>query len=142
MGTWASDTFGNDYAMDWVQDLAESGNLDVIEGTLDQALDGGAELAAPFAAEALAAIEVVVRLQGKPGAQDDDDGAPDDLLLWVAQCKRNINPLIADKARRAIVRILSEQSELRQLWQDSPDYDAWRGAVLALQARLGQSAAT
>lgn len=137
MGTWASDSFGNDYAMDWVQDLRESGSLEVIEGTLDQALDGGAgELETPFAAEALAAIEVLVRLQDGR-VEDDADDAPDAVLQWVAQCKRKANPPLVEKARRALERILSEQSELRQLWQQSPDYAAWRDAVLALQARLG-----
>ncbi|MET3132750.1 hypothetical protein AAKU55_003028 [Oxalobacteraceae bacterium GrIS 1.11] len=130
MGTWSVDTFGNDYALDWVQDLQETSNLDAIAGTLACALDGDGELEAPFGAEALAAIEVLARLQGNPGEPDAQ------LDRWVAQRKQKVTPALAAKAMRAIERILGEQSELRQLWQDSAEYEAWRAAVLALKARV------
>ena len=136
MGTWAVDAFGNDYAQDWAQDLAETSNLDAVEDTLDTALDdSGGELEAPLAAEALVAIEVLARLQGKGGAHSEDSAAVDD---WVAARKPKAKPRadLAEKARRAIDRILSAQSELRELWEDSEHYEAWRAAVDELRARI------
>lgn len=130
MGTWATGTFGNDYAMDWAQDLQETSNLEPIDSTLDMTLGEG-ELEAPFAAEALAAIEVLVRLQGNHG-----DGEMPEIDAWVAARKQKVSPALAAKAHRAIERILSEQSELRQLWQESEHYEDWRSAVLALKERV------
>ncbi|MES2346164.1 MAG: DUF4259 domain-containing protein, partial [Pseudomonadota bacterium] len=114
MGTWAVDAFGNDYAQDWAEDLKETSNLDAVENTLDVALeDNGDELEMPFAVEALVAIEVLARLQGKGGARTEDSAAVDD---WVdaRKPKARLRTDLAEKAGRAIERILSERSELRE----------------------------
>jgi uncharacterized protein YggL (DUF469 family) len=136
MGTWAVDAFGNDYAQDWAEDLHETSNLDAVEDTLNTVLDSGAELEAPFAAEALAAIEVLARLQGKGGARSEDSAAVDE---WVAARKaKTVKPRadLAAKAAQAIERILAPDSELRQLWEDSEHYADWRASVEDLRARL------
>ena len=133
MATWTVDTYGNDYALDWAQDLQETSNLEAIESTLDYALGEG-ELEAPFGAEALAAIDVLSRLQGKAGAE-----AMAEIDAWVAGRKQKVSPMLAGKAARAIERVLGADSELRQLWQESEHYEEWRGAVLALRARLAQA---
>lgn len=135
MGTWAVDAFGNDYAQDWAEDLHETSNLDAVEDTLNTVLDSGAELEAPFAAEALAAIEVLARLQGKGGPRTEDSAAVDE---WVDARKAKSRPRadLAEKAVRAIERILSPESELRQLWEDSEHYADWRAAVEDLRGRL------
>jgi len=136
MGTWAVDAFGNDYAQDWAQDLHETSNMDAVEDTLNTALDEAAgELDAPFAAEALVAIEVLARLQGKGGKRSDDSALVDE---WVEARKARAKPRadLAEKAVRVLDRILSEHSELRALWQDSEHYEAWRASVEDLRARL------
>jgi uncharacterized protein YggL (DUF469 family) len=136
MGTWAVDAFGNDYAQDWAEDLHETSNLDAVEDTLNTVLDSGAELEAPFAAEALAAIEVLARLQGKGGARSEDSAAVDE---WVeARKAKTVKPRadLAAKAAQAIERILAPDSELRQLWEDSEHYADWRASVEDLRARL------
>jgi hypothetical protein len=136
MGTWAVDAFGNDYAQDWAEDLKETSNLDAVENTLDVALeDHGDELEMPFAVEALVAIEVLARLQGKGGARTEDSAAVDD---WVDARKPKARPRadLAAKAGRAIERILSERSELRELWQESEHYQEWLASVEDLRSRL------
>jgi len=136
MGTWAVDAFGNDYAQDWAQDLQEISNLDAVEDTLNTALDTGAgELEAPFAAEALVAIEVVARLQGKGGAASEDSAAVDQ---WVGARKPKARRRadLEEKALQAIARILSDQSELRELWAESEHYEEWRASVEDLRARI------
>lgn len=136
MGTWAVDAFGNDYAQDWAEDLQETSNLDAVENTLDTALDNGGDmLEAPFAAEALVAIEVLARLQGKGGARSDDSETVDQ---WVEQRKpkAKLRTDLAAKAVLVIERVLSEQSELRDLWADSEHFEEWRAAVEELKARI------
>lgn len=135
MATWAVDAFGNDYAQDWAEDLHETSNLDAVEDTLNTVLDSGAELEAPFAAEALAAIEVLARLQGKGGPRTEDSAAIDE---WVDARKPKAKPRsdLAEKAGRAIERILAPDSELRQLWEGSEHYADWRASVEDLRARL------
>ncbi len=134
MGTWATDAFGNDYAMDWAQDLHEYKTLELVETTLDNVIDSAeAELEAPFAAEALAALEVIARLQGQPG---EDDPATAEVDEWVAACKKKVTPPLLEKARLAFERITAETSELRQLWQDSEHFADWQADVAALRARV------
>ncbi|MYN41150.1 DUF4259 domain-containing protein [Duganella sp. FT109W] len=135
MGTWAVDAFGNDYAQDWAQDLHETSNLDAVADTLDTALDTQGELDAPFAAEALVAIEVLARLQGKGGPRSDDSASVDE---WVEARKPKAKPRadLAEKAVRALDRILSDESELRALWKESEHYAEWLASVADLRARL------
>ncbi|ELX09095.1 hypothetical protein Jab_2c11550 [Janthinobacterium sp. HH01] len=136
MGTWAVDAFGNDYAQDWAEDLEQTSNLEAVESTLDTALENnGGMLEAPFGAEALVAIEVLARLQGKGGERSEDSAAVD---AWVdaRRPKARVRTDLAEKAGRAIERILSEQSELRELWADSEHYADWRAAVEELRGRI------
>jgi hypothetical protein len=135
MGTWAVDAFGNDYAQDWAQDLHETSNLDAVADTLNTALDTAGELDAPFAAEALVAIEVLARLQGKGGPRTDDSASVDE---WVEARKPKAKPRadLAEKAVRALDRILSEESELRALWEESEHYAEWLASVEDLRSRL------
>jgi hypothetical protein len=138
MGTWAVGAFGNDFALDWAQDLQESKDLFFIEDTLNNVLsaDSANYLEAPFGAEGLAAIEVLARLYGKPGEQDEDSAEVD---VWVAEVSKKAKRRtdLIDKSLRAIEHILSERSELRELWQDSDEYDNWRASVDDLKARIG-----
>ena len=140
MGTWALNAFGNDYAMDWAQDLQEYKTLELVETTLDNVIDSTEEeLEAPFAAEALAALDVIARLLGKPGAADPATAEVDE---WVAACRKKITPPLLDKARLAFERIVSDSSELRQLWQESEHFAEWQAEVAALRLRvLGESGA-
>lgn len=134
MGTWAIDAFGNDMALDWAEDLQESQDLYFIANTLDNVLSGdsAAYLEAPYAAEGLAAIEVLARLQGQPGVVQEDVDA------WVEEVRLKFKHRadLVEKAQRAIDHILSERSELRELWSESEEYENWRAGVLELKARV------
>ncbi|MYN45581.1 DUF4259 domain-containing protein [Pseudoduganella sp. FT93W] len=136
MGTWAVDAFGNDYAQDWAEDLAQVSNLDAVENTLDVALQSDAAgLEAPYAIEALVAIEVLARLQGKGGEQTEDSAAVD---AWVAARKPKAKPRadLAQKALQVLDKVVAPDSELRALWEDSEYYAEWSASVAGLRARL------
>lgn len=136
MGTWAVDAFGNDFAQDWAADLHEVSNMDAVADTLNVVLEGSGELEAPLAVEALVAIEVLARLQGKGGERTEDSAAVD---AWVDARKPKHKPRtdLAEKAQQALERILAEDSELRQLWEESEHYEEWLASVRDLKARLG-----
>jgi len=138
VGTWAVGPFGNDFAQDWAQDLQESKDLYFIEDTLNNVLQAETTeyLEAPFGAEALAAVETWSRLQGKGGAKDEDSARVDE---WVAEVQAKLSKPradIADKAQRVLTLVLSEASELRELWEDSEHYEDWRATVTDLRRRL------
>jgi hypothetical protein len=67
----------------------------------------------------------------------DEDSAEID--AWVAEVSKKAKRRtdLIDKSLRAIEHILSERSELRELWQDSDEYDNWRASVDDLKARIG-----
>lgn len=141
MGTWAVDAFGNDFALDWAQDLQESKDLFFIEDTLNNVLspDSADYLEAPFAAEGLAAIEVLARLYGQRGTAGEEDENTEDVDAWVEEVSKKATKRRTDlieKSQRAIGHILSERSELRELWQDSEHYEAWRASVEELKQRI------
>src|SRR5687768_3294860 len=135
MGTWATGPFGNDFAQDWAEDLHESNDLYFIGDTLDNVLAHTDYLEAPFGAEGLAAVETLLRLEGRGGVEDDDSAAIDE---WVdiVKAKYKPRPDLLDKAAQALELVLSERSELRELWQDSEHFEAWRAAVEEQKARL------
>lgn len=135
MGTWAVGPFGNDFAQDWAEDLHESNDLYFIGDTLDNVLANAGQLEAPFGAEGLAAVETLLRLEGRGGVEDDDSAGIDE---WVGVVKAKYKPRadLVEKAGRVLDLILSERSELRELWQDSEHYDAWRATVEEQKARL------
>ncbi|MBD1872581.1 DUF4259 domain-containing protein [Nodosilinea sp. FACHB-131] len=134
MGTWSVDAFGNDDAADWAFELAESNDLSLVEAAIDGALAESDYLEAPDAAIALAAIEVIARLNGNWG---DRNAYSEPADAWIAQVNVQLNPELLVRARAAINRILSEDSEMLELWQDSGDHEAWLGSVENLRSRLG-----
>ena len=54
---------------------------------------------------------------------------------WVAAHPMKPEPALLTRARDAIHRVLREESELRQLWQEA-DGDSWRKTVEDLLQRL------
>jgi hypothetical protein len=135
MGCWAIDAFGNDDAADWAYGLEECNDLSLIESTLDKVLAVTSEeyLEAPYASEALAAIEVIARLQGHWGERNAYTETVDS---WVEKTKLKPSQALMQKAYRTIERILSDQSELRELWEESEEFDAWRASVEELKSRV------
>lgn len=127
MGTWSHEPFGNDSANDWAYGLEEAGDLRYLEETLDKAIDPENEyLDAGDAEEAVAAAEVVAKLLGK-GTQTDSYTAKTD--EWVRTIGLPPTPELRRKAAQALRRALSENSELRELWEETEEAAIWRESV-------------
>jgi Domain of unknown function (DUF4259) len=127
-------TFENDTACDFAANVAEGNGLVILEQALDRVLASESNyLEAPDAEEGLAAAEILARLNGSPGAQTAYTAKID---AWVERLKSTPSEPLIEKARRSITRILIEPSELLELWQDSGDFEVWKGSVEEVSRRL------
>jgi Domain of unknown function (DUF4259) len=134
MGTWAIDAFGNDDAGDWAYGLEDIKDFSLIEETLDKVLASKGEyLEAPDSAEALAAIEVIARLQGNWGLRNAYTKTVDS---WVSETGLVPSAALCKTAHEVIDLILGEQSELNELWQESEEHSDWVASVLELKSRV------
>lgn len=133
MGCWAIDSFGNDDAADWLYGLAEQNDLVLVRETISQLLTADGYLDAPYATEALAAIEVVAAALGRPTAAAR---ANKDLMGWIARVKPLPEQSLVADAVRAVDRILAPESELRELWEDTDEFIEWQADVASLREQL------
>jgi hypothetical protein len=134
MGAWDHTAFGNDDACDWGSDLSAQDDLSFVEEALERVLDTGEDyLEAPEASEAIAAAEVVARLQGHFGNRDAYTEPVDE---WVAAHPTVVSTELARKAQAALDRVLQPPSELVELWEESDSYQAWVEAVNELKGRI------
>jgi hypothetical protein len=131
MGAWGIGTFENDTACDFAAEVAEASGLVVLEQALDRVLASTNYLEARDAEEGLAAADIVARLNGSPGDRDAYTAEID-----VERSRTTPSEALIEKARRSVTRILTEPSELLQLWQVSGDFGAWKDSVKEVSRRL------
>jgi hypothetical protein len=134
MGTWDIDAFGNDTACDWGYSLEDTNDLSLVESTIDRVLATGSDyLEVTDAEEALAAVEVIARLQGNWGIRNAYTEPVD---AWVESNQLTPSAELVQKAHAAIARIQTSPSELLELWEESEMVDEWKQSVLDLRARV------
>ncbi|MCL4266642.1 MAG: DUF4259 domain-containing protein [Anaerolineae bacterium] len=134
MGTWGIGSFENDTAVDWLYDF-EANDFRLIDRTLASvaAMQAVDYLDADEACEALAAAECVAAAAGFPAAN-----LPNEVIDWVsANSPIQVKPEYVRMAAAAVTRVRT-QSELKELWAETDDYEAWDTAVADLQTRLHQ----
>jgi len=137
MGTWDVGSLQNDAACEWVFELEETTDLSHVERTLRTVVEVGAEyLEAPAAAEAIAAAETIARLKGHWGLQD---AYSESLDGWVRAHAQHPPEGLVVLALEALDRIVSEPSELLELWSES-DEQEWRESVADLRSRVAAPA--
>ena len=122
MGAWGHRTFEDDTTCDWVWELADSPDpLSFISSSLT--LDGSDEyLEYDTGASVLAASEAVYAI-----AFGVRDGAPDDLKAWAtSHADLDVSSIFA-KCVAGLTRLLSDNSELNELWSENEElYPKWR----------------
>lgn len=130
MGAWSHEPFGNDTSNDWAYDLEETKDMSHIEAALDKVLEQGSEyLEAPDAEEAVGAVEVLAKLLGRGTQSDAYTKKVDD---WIKSIDQKPSPALLKKARQVIERILAEDSELLELWQESEEFKEWHASMSKL----------
>lgn len=131
MGAWGHDTFHNDTACDFTSELTEATDLGVVEGALNGVLESDEDyLDSDEACEALAACEVLARLQGRWGVRD---AYSEELDAWIVAHPQTPPKALLDRAVKTIDRICGEKSELPELWEGQ---DVWVKAIADLRARV------
>lgn len=134
MGAWGEGVFENDAAADWSYDLEESEDLSVIEQTLDRVVESEDEyLDSGIACEALAACDVMARLRGYVGAENET------IETWVESHSHLTTEHLVPIACKAIDRILGPDSELNELWEESEYFESWKASVETLRTFLANS---
>ena len=129
MGTWSHESFGNDTANDWAYELEDATDFVVIEAALQVALDEGDEyLDADLAMEAIAAVEVIAKRLGK-GTQSDVYTEKVD--QWLETISEQPSDDLLSLAKRVLERIVADDSELKELWLESDEYELWLGKPFA-----------
>ncbi|HAV58393.1 MAG: hypothetical protein A2003_12735 [Acinetobacter sp. GWC1_38_13] len=134
MGTWSHESFGNDTANDWAYELEDATDFSVIEAALQVALDEGDEyLDADLAMEAIAAVEVIAKRLGK-GTQSDVYTEKVD--QWLETISEQPSDDLLSLAKRVLERIVADDSELKELWLESDEYELWLGNIQQLKNAL------
>ena len=130
MGTWGMKTFENDGNSDWVYDLEETNDLSLIEDALNP--EETDYLEADEGEMILAAAEIINGIKSEPR-----EGVPEECIEWINKHKSlNVSGLV-EKATTLINLVLSEKSELRELWaENEEDYPIWEKNVLELKEKL------
>ena len=134
MGAWGIGSFENDTALDWLYDFGEN-DFRLIDRTLAgvAGMVAADELDADEASEVLAAAECVAAAAGYPL-----NNPPEELAEWLAENSPiQVKPDYIEMARKAVARVLAD-SELRELWLESGEFDGWETAVTNLQSRLNK----
>ena len=131
MGAWGIGHFDNDDAEDWALELEDTDSFEPVEEAIAAVEAGGDYLEAPDASIGLAAAEVIAASLGNPA-----DELPDAVARVVARLDEPAEDELVARARAAVHRIVGEDSELRELWEETDDFDAWQAAIDDLLARL------
>jgi hypothetical protein len=120
MGAWGHGTFDNDTAMDWIVQLTVAHDVSFLRESFDDGVDE----------DALAAAEVVAALRGRPV-----EGLPDDVSEWIRLHPVTVTDDLLRAARDAVARV-KDDSELKELWEESTWLESWYEAVDDLLRRL------
>ena len=135
MGAWSHEPFGNDTACDWAYGLDEQRDFSLVAKAIEAVLDNGSDyLDSDLASEAIAAAEILAKALGR-GTQNDS--YTEDVDAWVKSIAERPSQDLLSKANVALARIAGSDSELRELWEESDDFDSWESSVKALQSAVG-----
>ncbi|WP_158262396.1 MULTISPECIES: DUF4259 domain-containing protein [Pirellulaceae] len=133
MGAWGYEIFDNDSACDWQEDLLASDDIVPIQTALLRVTEAEDFVDLDEASQALAACEALAHLRGRPGLQE----APlDELSAWASQHKELPTGPLVPIAKLALERIKTDECELKQLWQDSDEFDKWLATVEDVSRRV------
>jgi hypothetical protein len=131
MGAWGVGTFDNDTACDWKYDLEKAKDLSIVVETLGAVLAVGDDyLDSDEACNGLAACEVVARLKGNWGTRNSYTESLDN---WVLAHPQSPSEEMVGDAVAVIERVLTEPSELMELWEDNAE---WKESIEDLRKRV------
>jgi hypothetical protein len=132
MGAWDNGVFDNDDAADWMNELAAAHGLEILSNAIYAVVNAADYIEAPEGSRFLCTCEVIVAFNGNPSTN-----LPDDVRQWVKNHEALDTSMLIPVALQAIDRILGDNSELKQLWEENEqDYPAWQETVLSIKRSL------
>ncbi|MCV2460687.1 DUF4259 domain-containing protein [Streptomyces sp. ICN988] len=129
MGTWDVGPFDNDTAADFCDDLDEAAAGEregIVRGILTRVIDTAGDLEAPESEQAVAAAALV--------AAQCSGGEPADPVYGPEEPLPDLTGL-RDLALQALNRVMTDPSELMDLWAES-DGGPWRANIRRLRGVL------
>jgi hypothetical protein len=135
MGTWGNKSFENDWAADLRGNVID-GDLGLVERALDKVMNSpqAKKLDSADCEEAIAACEFVAIANSKSYVGEEES--------TITFVKESLVPFLNDrlldikeKAVAVLDRIVAN-SELKDLWQESDEYQRWLDNLIALRDRL------
>ena len=131
-GAWGFGSFENDDALDWVADLEQAPGSQLLASTLRRVDAKAKYIEAPECSLAIAAAEVVAAAHGHPAK-----ALPPEVTAWIQRVRPKVGADLLAMARSAVETCRGgKNSELRDLWQESPDAKAWSDDTANLLTRL------
>jgi hypothetical protein len=131
MGTWGYKTFEDDTACDWLFDLEAEGT-DLLQRSLSPKTTGDDVLDVDSGVGILAAAEIIYGVLNGPR-----EGLPDGAVNWIHANKNADVACLKPLCEGQLGRVLSDQSELRQLWEENAeDFENWKTNVESLRDAL------
>ncbi|QNS08371.1 DUF4259 domain-containing protein [Streptomyces xanthii] len=131
MGTWDIGPFENDTAADFacaLDETAKDKREALVRATLIRTIQTRDYLEGPEGEEAVAAVALIAA-QCPGGEPISTSYGPDEALPIFAD---DLQPLAVE----ALDRVVAEESELAELWDETPDGSRWRQTVSGLRAVL------
>jgi hypothetical protein len=134
MGAWGVGVFENDTACDYAAEITETTGTGKLESTLDRILTAReSSPESPECEEALAAADIIARLNGKFG---DSTAYTEEIDKWVERVNLVPSSALVEKAHRTVTRIVTGPSELHDLWSESGELELWKLSLQGLLQRL------
>jgi len=146
MGAWDNGNFGNDDALDFLADVNDNGKAEIYNA-INRIVASPADeyLESPECCIALAAIEFIAAAIANPAKDFSEEAkewlAKNKLLPFTSEDLPNIisaNVDIITFSKQAIDKIKTN-SELKELWEESEEYEEWLSVTDNLKARISQA---
>ena len=134
MGTWGFGPFDNDTAADWAGDLDEaapSARPALIRDALTSVVKATDYLDGDDAMSAIAAAAVVAATR-PGGPQVDTSYGPDADTI----ASLDLDDQLSTLAAQALARVMDEESEWRELWEEAGEFDDARRVLDGILAAL------
>lgn len=134
MGTWGFGPFDNDTAADWaghLDEAAPAARPALVREALTTVVKATGYLDADDAMSAIAAAAVIAGTR-PDGPEIDPTYGPDAETL----ADLRLDPDLDTLAAQALVRVMDEESEWRELWEEADEFDDARRVLDALLAAI------
>ena len=145
MGTWGYRIFEDDASCDWYDEFcAGDQSFETLEDAVEDVIDIEDFLEHEICSGALVTAEIICAAVGQKSkdfpdqdyhtGEDDEDDLPS---LEIDRIKPEITTEFINRAQKAVKKIKKySKSELKQIWDESDDFDKWSAELDNLIQRL------